>query len=176
MYWTVLEKIFRDARYEALKNYEQRVAVCVCAPGRIVELCRKACAKYSDRYVSFDLHFEVFDFVRDSTKVCLKEFVDSQDIDARNIPDADQINYDHWVCSIKIKLDYGSISMKLHYRSNVARHVASVRFNIPAKEIADSTLRDMIQEYLNLVMGRIKSRYGSADVSVTVPAASTRVR
>jgi len=56
-----IQSLFQQARSDALRNHQPRVAVCVCAPLRIVDLCRKACAKYSDRYVTFDFHFEVFE-------------------------------------------------------------------------------------------------------------------
>lgn len=57
-----IKSLFRQARHEALRSHEKaHIAVCVCAPKRIVLLCRKACAKYSDRQVSFDFHSEVFE-------------------------------------------------------------------------------------------------------------------
>jgi len=57
-----IQSLFYSARREALHNgHQARIAVCVCAPQRIVDLCRKACAKYSDRYVAFDFHYEVFE-------------------------------------------------------------------------------------------------------------------
>jgi hypothetical protein len=55
-----VKEIFLKMREEALARGESRVAVCVCAPARLVVICQKACAKYSDRKVSFDLHVEVF--------------------------------------------------------------------------------------------------------------------
>ena len=57
-----IPSLFHSARREALHNgHQARIAVCVCAPQRIVDLCRQACAKYSDRYVAFDFHYEVFE-------------------------------------------------------------------------------------------------------------------
>jgi hypothetical protein len=56
-----IKNLFHQARHDALRHGHARVAVCVCAPSRIVNLCRKACAKYSDRYVAFDFHYEVFE-------------------------------------------------------------------------------------------------------------------
>lgn len=56
-----IKNLFREARHDALRNHQPRVAVCVCAPLRIVDLCRRASAKYSDRYVAFDFHYEVFE-------------------------------------------------------------------------------------------------------------------
>uniref|UniRef100_A0A7S1D076 Ferric reductase NAD binding domain-containing protein n=1 Tax=Cyclophora tenuis TaxID=216820 RepID=A0A7S1D076_CYCTE len=53
--------LFQKLRDDAIEAGERRVAVCVCAPMRLVNLCRKACAKYSDRRVAFDFHFEVFE-------------------------------------------------------------------------------------------------------------------
>ena len=53
--------IFQKLRDDALLSGERRIAVCVCAPMRLVNICRRACAKYSDRRVAFDFHYEVFD-------------------------------------------------------------------------------------------------------------------
>ena len=57
-----IKNLFRQARLQALHSQQQNhIAVCVCAPKRIVQLCRKACAKYSDGRVTFDFHYEVFE-------------------------------------------------------------------------------------------------------------------
>lgn len=56
-----IKQLFRKMRDEAIENKESRVAVCVCAPKVLVNMCQKACVKYSDRRVRFDFHFEVFD-------------------------------------------------------------------------------------------------------------------
>ena len=56
-----VKEIFAQMREEAIAMRESRVAVCVCAPKRLVNLCQKACAKYSDSRVAFDFHYEVFD-------------------------------------------------------------------------------------------------------------------
>jgi ferredoxin-NADP reductase len=56
-----MKKIFLSMREEAIKAGEKRVAVCVCAPKRLVQICKMACTKYSNRKVRFDFHSEVFD-------------------------------------------------------------------------------------------------------------------
>jgi predicted ferric reductase len=57
-----LKNIFLTARQDAfLTGRQTRIAVCVCAPPCIVDLCRAACARFSDRYVTFDFHYEVFE-------------------------------------------------------------------------------------------------------------------
>ena len=56
-----VKKLFADMREDAISKGERLVAVCVCAPTRLVQICRKACAKYSDGIVQFDFHEEVFD-------------------------------------------------------------------------------------------------------------------
>ena len=56
-----VKKLFSDMREDAMAKGETRIAVCVCAPARLVQICRKACAKYSDRKIQFDFHEEVFD-------------------------------------------------------------------------------------------------------------------
>jgi predicted ferric reductase len=55
-----VKELFRKIRDEAISMDECRVAVCVCAPERLVLMCQKACAIYSDQKVQFDFHFEVF--------------------------------------------------------------------------------------------------------------------
>mmetsp|Transcript_8816 Transcript_8816/g.13569 ORF Transcript_8816/g.13569 Transcript_8816/m.13569 type:complete len:825 (-) Transcript_8816:102-2576(-) len=56
-----IDQIFRDMRDEAIEQKERYVAVCVCAPKVLVNMCQNACVKYSDKRVRFDFHFEVFD-------------------------------------------------------------------------------------------------------------------
>jgi hypothetical protein len=55
-----ISKLFYEAKQEAIEGGERRVAVCLCAPPRLVQLCRDACAKYSDGQVAFDIHCEEF--------------------------------------------------------------------------------------------------------------------
>jgi len=55
-----IKELFRKTRDEAIEKGECRVAVCVCAPKIIVDMCHTACVKYSDRKVCFDFHYEVF--------------------------------------------------------------------------------------------------------------------
>jgi len=56
-----MKKIFLSMRGEAILRGEKRVAICVCAPQRLVSITREACVKYSNRHVRFDFHSEVFD-------------------------------------------------------------------------------------------------------------------
>ena len=53
-----IKRIFKDMKNIALAAGDKRVAVCICAPTRLTELCRKACLKYSDDDLQFDLHTE----------------------------------------------------------------------------------------------------------------------
>jgi len=55
-----LDQSFLKMREEAIQHGEKRVAVCVCAPMRVVQLCKTACVKYSDTIVRFDFHSETF--------------------------------------------------------------------------------------------------------------------
>ena len=55
-----MKKIFLTIREEAIKEGEKRVAICVSAPKRLVQICRMACTKYSNKKVRFDFHSEVF--------------------------------------------------------------------------------------------------------------------
>ena len=56
-----VKAVFAKMREDAIEKGEKRVAVCVCAPKRLVNLCQKASAKYSDSKVAFDFHYEVFE-------------------------------------------------------------------------------------------------------------------
>uniref|UniRef100_A0A7S1ZTX8 FAD-binding FR-type domain-containing protein n=1 Tax=Trieres chinensis TaxID=1514140 RepID=A0A7S1ZTX8_TRICV len=56
-----LKAIFARMREEAIRGGERRVAICLCAPKRLEDICRRACAKFSDGIVRFDFHSEVFD-------------------------------------------------------------------------------------------------------------------
>eukprot|EP00586_Coscinodiscus_wailesii_P022512 CAMPEP_0172518594 /NCGR_PEP_ID=MMETSP1066-20121228/290913_1 /TAXON_ID=671091 /ORGANISM="Coscinodiscus wailesii, Strain CCMP2513" /LENGTH=1241 /DNA_ID=CAMNT_0013301019 /DNA_START=249 /DNA_END=3975 /DNA_ORIENTATION=- len=56
-----IKKKFLEMRKEAIENGEKRIAVCVCAPQRLVDICKNACAKFSNSKVRFDFHSEVFD-------------------------------------------------------------------------------------------------------------------
>lgn len=56
-----MKEVFHAMRKEAKAKGESRVAVCVCAPLRLVEICKKSCVKCSNHEVKFDFHSEVFD-------------------------------------------------------------------------------------------------------------------
>ena len=45
---------------EAKRRGENCVAVCVCAPETLVNICRDACIQYSDNKLRFDFHSEIF--------------------------------------------------------------------------------------------------------------------
>jgi hypothetical protein len=54
-----IKKLFMDMKREAIKDGETiKVAVCVCAPRKLTQLCQKACIVYSDNHVRFDFHSE----------------------------------------------------------------------------------------------------------------------
>ena len=55
-----IKAFFLAARKEAIRQGEQRIAVCVCSAPAFVDICKNACIKFSDRRVRFDLHSEVF--------------------------------------------------------------------------------------------------------------------
>lgn len=55
-----LEQIFMDMRIEAISRGERRVAVCMCAPLRLVHICHKLAIAHSCDRLTFDFHEEVF--------------------------------------------------------------------------------------------------------------------
>eukprot|EP00549_Striatella_unipunctata_P022548 CAMPEP_0118678828 /NCGR_PEP_ID=MMETSP0800-20121206/3439_1 /TAXON_ID=210618 ORGANISM="Striatella unipunctata, Strain CCMP2910" /NCGR_SAMPLE_ID=MMETSP0800 /ASSEMBLY_ACC=CAM_ASM_000638 /LENGTH=566 /DNA_ID=CAMNT_0006574735 /DNA_START=363 /DNA_END=2063 /DNA_ORIENTATION=+ len=56
-----MKDLFLEFRKLAIQLDERRVAVCVCAPKRLVEIARHACVKYSNESVRFDFHAEQFE-------------------------------------------------------------------------------------------------------------------
>jgi hypothetical protein len=56
-----IEATFQNLKQKAVVAGEtSRVAVCVCAPLNIVNICQNACIKFSDDGVRFDFHAETF--------------------------------------------------------------------------------------------------------------------
>ena len=53
-----IKELFLEMKKEAIAAGECKVAVCVSAPRKLMELARQACILYSDENVRFDLHFE----------------------------------------------------------------------------------------------------------------------
>lgn len=113
---------------------------------------------------------DTFSFIEQCTKRCFESYSKGlSQVETSVIPEDEAIDYDHWGCSILVNLGFGSIGLKLHYRSSVAREIASRRMNLPKDRVPSLILRDVIQEYLNLLMGQIKSRYGGKDIRVSLP-------
>jgi Ferric reductase NAD binding domain len=50
--------LFQTMKQEAVSKGENRVAVCVCAPLKLFQLCRQACIQFSDENFRFDMHHE----------------------------------------------------------------------------------------------------------------------
>jgi hypothetical protein len=53
-----IKKLFLEMKKQAIAVGERKVAVCVSAPRKLMNLARQACVLYSDDSVRFDLHFE----------------------------------------------------------------------------------------------------------------------
>lgn len=51
-----LKELFLEMRAEAIAKNEKKVAVCICAPHKVAQLCQKACVIYSDSQMRFDFH------------------------------------------------------------------------------------------------------------------------
>eukprot|EP00978_Attheya_sp_CCMP212_P010684 scaffold25994_cov40-Attheya_sp.AAC.6 len=54
--------IFAKMKKSALAQGESRVAVCVCGPSPLVSACREASRQQSGGGVTFDFHYETFEF------------------------------------------------------------------------------------------------------------------
>ena len=54
-----IKGMFLKMKQDAVDAGDRRVAVCVSAPTKLTDMCRKACIAYSDNKVRFDFHSEV---------------------------------------------------------------------------------------------------------------------
>ena len=122
----------------------------------------------SDEEIGF--YRDTFLFAQEASKTSFEQFLRSEyDVQVQEIPDGDRVNFDHWLCSMAIDLGWSNIGLKLHYQSKFARKIGVQRLGMPSKLIPEKLLRDLIQEYLNLCMGKIKSRFGSDSMMVSLP-------
>ena len=53
-----VKDIFKSMRRDAIQSGDNRVAVCISAPKKLTDLCRRACVAFSDKKVRFDCHTE----------------------------------------------------------------------------------------------------------------------
>jgi hypothetical protein len=53
-----IHALFEDMKREAVASGNRKVAVCVCAPPKLMSLCQRACVLYSDDKIRFDFHSE----------------------------------------------------------------------------------------------------------------------
>jgi hypothetical protein len=53
-----INELFLETKREAVAAGDTRVAVCVSAPRKLKDICRKACMVYSDNKIRFDFHSE----------------------------------------------------------------------------------------------------------------------
>ena len=53
-----IKALFEEMKSNAIASGDKKVAVCVCAPQKLMSLCHRACVLYSDDKVRFDFHAE----------------------------------------------------------------------------------------------------------------------
>lgn len=76
---------------------------------------------------------------------------------------------DHWITSIHIQLSFMNIDLSMHYVSKAARAVASKKLGIPVELLPNQLVIDVMQEYLNMLMGRLKSSFPHPGNQATIP-------
>ena len=81
----------------------------------------------------------------------------------------EDLTHDHWVCSLSIDLGPATVYIKVHFDSRTARRLANRYRIIKNQDLPVSMLSDYMREYLNLMMGDIKTRYGCELETVSVP-------
>lgn len=113
---------------------------------------------------------QVFCFLKEASVTCFERMiVGIKNVEVKDIPQDESFHYDHWTCSTEIKLSYATVGIKLHYRTSTARCLAAQRLGLDAFSLPTELLRDMIQEYLNLMMGLVKRKLRSVDLGVAIP-------
>ena len=99
----------------------------------------------------------------------LKSSTNHDDLVVKPFNFDEDFTYDHWVCSITVALGEAKVYIKAHFASRTAREVAAKGLCVEDEGLSTSVLIDFMREYLNRVMGDIKSRYQSDEVEVSVP-------
>lgn len=113
-----------------------------------------------------------FAYTRETGLTYLNHSTGMSDLNLRDFNPRNKLDYEHWICSITVNLDTAKIYIKSHFNSGTARMIAAAAAQKPEDEISDAFMMDYMKEYLNMVMGYIKSRYQSQDVNVSLPVIS----
>ena len=126
--------------------------------------------KFEVKELEQTFYEENFAFIQKASLECFDEFMRPEyQISITEIPQTENFDFDHWVCAISVKLGWCNIGLKLHYRSEVVRELVASRMKIDAKTIPEKLIQDLVQEYLNLMMGKIKNKFGSDNTVVSLP-------
>lgn len=101
-----------------------------------------------------------FSEARKASFFVLQSLVNIEDLKIVEVENAFFENRDYWECSIKVPLGPSTIYLKVLFDSNSSRQLSSAGIGIDIKLVPKSILIDFIKEYLNMMMGILKSKLG----------------
>tara|TARA_B100001094_G_C17990743_1_gene700061 strand:+ start:339 stop:905 length:567 start_codon:yes stop_codon:yes gene_type:complete len=112
---------------------------------------------------------DCFKFTEESSLTILESITSSDELRHRDFELTEDLTYDHWVCSIMVALGEARVYIEAHFASRTARRIAAKGLRMEEKGLTTSVLIDFMREYLNRIMGDIKSRYLSDAEEVSLP-------
>ncbi len=123
--------------------------------------------------VSFDTELafyeDCFSYTEETSVSVLKSLTGNEHFEVKEFKFGEDYTYDHWVCSITVGLGEAKVYIKAHFDSRTARQVAAKAMGKGPELIKTTVLIDFMREYLNQVMGDIKTRYQSDEDEVSLP-------
>ena len=120
----------------------------------------------------FEFYDYCFQFSEEASLRILKESIGEDKLETTPLKPGEDFSYDHWVCSIAVALGEAKVYVKAHFDSKTARKVAAKGTQLTEKGLPTSVLIDFMREYLNQIMGDIKSQFLSEEEDVSVPEIS----
>lgn len=111
---------------------------------------------------------ELFRFISEQSCTILKNLTGHINFKVTDMPSIDY-SFDHWISTIEANLGPVSVYVKAHFDSATSRWLSAKNLKIPDDEVPVSMLRAFIEEYLNYLMGAIKSRYKDPSTTKSVP-------
>lgn len=115
-----------------------------------------------------DLYNNLFKYIRQQSREVLEKMTSISWIDTDELP-INALKADHWVSVIEVNLEVLSVHLKVHFDSATARLLASKNLELPEDKLPVFMLRSFIQEFLNYLMGAIKSGYSRNSSLPSVP-------
>lgn len=131
--------------------------------------CHHATGDIAMDNAEIEFYNDAFRHVREQSAGVLETLSRRKNIQVLDIPADADYSYDHWISSIMVRLGPVSIYLKVHFDSKTARELVAGNIKMEKTEIPVKMLIGFIEEYLNVLMGTIKSLYGSKDVEPSTP-------